>query len=101
MGETELVDGTTVAYPAHALKLADGAPSLENRGVVPHVPVEATPHDATRGCDTQLEAAAAKAMALVAERQLRLAAEAAERERAASAAAAKPAHTHWSKRAHT
>ena len=78
-----------------AALVAAGA-TIENRGVVPHVRVEATPHDAQRSCDAQLEAAVAKAAALVAERQRQLAA-AEEEERERERATAPPAaRSHWS-----
>ena len=65
MGETELVDGTTVSHPSYAVRMDSGA-ALENRGLRPTVHVEAAPHDAMRGRDALLEAAIAQANELVA-----------------------------------
>ncbi|KOO53692.1 peptidase s41 [Chrysochromulina tobinii] len=95
MGETELVDGTTVSHPSYAVRMDSGA-ALENRGLRPTVHVEAAPHDAMRGRDALLEAAIAQANELVA------ASERADAERGAVAGTdaewtpiVRP-HLHWS-----
>jgi tricorn protease len=64
MDETELVDGTTVTHPAFVVKLDGASMPLENRGVVPTIPVDATPHDAVSGRDRQLEVAVEQAVAI-------------------------------------
>ena len=92
MGETELVDGTTVNYPMYAMSLRGDAPQIENVGVVPAVAVEATPHDAVRGVDAQLESAIEHAKRLVAERAAR---EGEASERVVTGAAPR-ARRHWS-----
>ena len=61
MDQTELVDGTTISHPAYVLKLDGASLPIENRGVVPTLPVEAMPHDGVSGRDRQLEAALALA----------------------------------------
>ena len=65
MGETELIDGTTVSHPSYTVRMDSGG-ALENRGLRPTVHVEAAPHDAMRGRDALLEAAIAQANELVA-----------------------------------
>ena len=121
MGEAELVDGTTVSYPAcewrtnhrhprgrlggpaaggggsasAAAAAAAREGGIENYGVAPDVVVEATPHDAMAGRDAQLEAALEEAAKLCA------AWEAAERARAGDGEhdrglAASGGRRHWS-----
>ena len=64
MGETDLVDGTTVSHPSFLVRLDHGTLPLEGRGVLPARPVAATPHDAIQGHDRQLEAAVDEALKL-------------------------------------
>ena len=101
MGETELVDGTTIAHPSATMTSARGK-MIEGRGAEPtrHVPM--APHDAIRGRDVQLEAAANLAVELAeAERARRTAQEDASRSgrRADGEWMSLPRrHAHWSKR---
>ena len=63
MGETELADGTTIAHPSQTMASARGM-IVEGRGVEPSRVVPMAPHDAIRGRDAQLEAAATLAAEL-------------------------------------
>ena len=93
MGETELVDGTTVAHPAYAFQLHSGR-VLENRGVAPEVLVELPPHDGATGRDAQLDAAIDEAIEL-ADREASLA-RAAMADADAGRPSARRGGPHWS-----
>jgi hypothetical protein len=72
MDVTELADGTTVSHPADRLHTAAGGWVIEDRGVQPHLEVEAPPHlpaggrAGALGADVQLDAAARAAAEMVA-----------------------------------
>lgn len=72
MDVTELADGTTISHPADRLHTAAGGWAIENKGVQPHLEVEAPPHlpvggrAGAAGWDVQLNAAARVAVEMVA-----------------------------------
>ncbi len=67
-GDKRTVDGGTVTQPEFAWWDAHQGWSLENRGVIPDIEVQARPQDLGRGIDAQLDRAIAEVQRLQAEK---------------------------------
>jgi tricorn protease len=67
-GDKRTVDGGTVTQPEFAWWDAHQGWSLENRGVIPDIEVQARPQDLGRGIDAQLDRAIAEVQRLKAEK---------------------------------
>ena len=96
LGETTLVDGTSVMHPAYGMHVHGEGWAIENHGVEPDLAAAVAPHDTAAGRDPQLLAAVEVAARRVREqRAADLRDDEIERERAAPLPRSQP---HWSRR---